>query len=260
MADLQLLGSNFGLGKGVVVMSESRRALPAEDKEFFPRGIGGLIPVESIRKSGAAKIAYALPIGDPGTSWSIEDATFLKSGEDELPADFVPTSQVESTVDANLMDPEDVYYFLAEAVDTINDMLDEGYDVTGHPFGYVDSVRIGVPWRGSGYTRALYRPRGDDGPSPTPVRLVVETSIEPGSPNSLTAAVFYDRRGNISTLTITEFGYDSYWCRIEASVDYNTHQLSVYKVEERDGYHANGRLLYKRGQKNYKRDEYDRGW
>ena len=130
--------------------------------------------------------------------------------------------------------------------------------------GFIDAVRIGVPWRGSGYSRVLYRPRDDDGgESRTPVHLVIETSLEPATPNTLTSVVHYDRRGYITSLFLTEYGYDSYWRRVEASINYDNHRLSVYKIEERDGRHPHGRLLYKRRKLRDARDipaEEDRDW
>ena len=258
--DLLLLGSNLGLGHATVEITKTRRALPAlQDGRPFPLGARGLIPVESIRKSGAVKVAYALPLGDPGTEWESGYASQAAFDDDGQPYESIslaaprPSASTGDAYDSDdgspapLMDPDEAYDLLLDAVYAINDMLDEAVELTGHQFGIVDAVRIGVPSRGAGYTRVLLRPRGDDGPSPTPVHLVVETSIDPGSPGSLTSIVRYDRSGHISTMLLTEYGEAGYWCRIEASVNYRSHRLAVYKVEERDGRHPDGRLLYKRG-------------
>lgn len=250
MPDLLLLGSNIGLGAGTVRLSESRRSLAAvDDGKVFPRGVRGLIPVESTRKSGAAKVAYALPLGEQGSAWSVRDAVFTKHGQGD-DAEQLPTEEPEGLVDEEL-DPAvcgEVYDALLDAVDAINEMLDDAVELSGHRFGYLDAVRIGVPWRGAGYTRAVLRPLDDKGgPSPTPLHLVVETSIDPGSPGSLTSTLRYDRTGHIQNMLLTEYGEDGYWCRVEASINYRTHRMGVYKVEEYDGRHPDGRLLYKRG-------------
>jgi hypothetical protein len=105
-----------------------------------------------------------------------------------------------------------------------------------------------VPEKGNGFTRVQVVPLdAHGGPNPAPLRLLVETSDEPGSPDSLTSVLEYDVAGSPARLTMTDFGDRGDTCKVVATPNPKTGNFSVLKVEEFAGGDRQGRLLYKRG-------------
>ena len=117
-----------------------------------------------------------------------------------------------------------------------------------YQFGQVAGVEVGIPAEGHGYTRVVIAELDAHGqPSASPIHLHVETVDEPGSPDSLSAVLEYDREGTPVRLVMTEYGDHGYSMRVECTVNEKSDKFSVRKVERVDSYAHTKSLLYKRG-------------
>lgn len=211
---MDVYGSNLSYGRERVEISQARSVLPVcEEGESFPLGVAGLIPVETLRK-GKVKTSYAFPLGEDG-----------------------------------LAEGSTCHAALSEAVGLVNSMLEQAYSFSGHGFGAVDGVQVGIPATGRGFTRVeivALDAHGD--PHPAPLHLHIETTDHPETDICLSGVVEYDRAGTPFRMTLTEYGARS-MCRVTATKNPKTGRFSVYKVEESQGEtFREGRLLYKRGQ------------
>ena len=223
---MDLFGSNRTLGFEETTLGDARKALPiCADERRFPYGVGGLVPISTMRKKGE-KVVYAFPVGDA------EDAP-----EGDAPCEA---------------GAEDLYAALVEAVDLVNRMLDQAAELARYDFGFVGGIEVGVPEQGWGFTRVEVVAKDAHGqPSTSPLHLCIETVDDPGSPDSLSAVVEYGEDAVPLKLTLTEFGPDGDTCRVAVSVNEKTGKLSVAKVEHNLYRENRTRLLYKRGQPRY---------
>lgn len=231
---MRLGGDNAGLGAGEVELSETRRALPAvTDAPEFPRGVGGLVPILTNRRNKPEKTSYAFAFDASDQELeSALGAVRLTSGG---------TSSGTDGVSGPLGG-------LVGAVALVNRMLMQARELSGHPFGYLDLVRAGVPETGWGFSRVEVVDRDAHGmPNLLPTRLFLETSLDPGSPDSLEAVVDYDREGEPGRLSLTERDLENRLTRVVVSMNERTGKLSVQKVEQGSGRGPDSRLLYKRG-------------
>ena len=136
---------------------------------------------------------------------------------------------------------------LSASIDLINRMLEQAGELANHEFGYVGGIQVGVPVYGAGYTYVTIVARDAHGqPSAAPLHLHVETSDDPGCPDSLSTKIEYDREGQPQRLVMIEFGVD-YSCRVNVTINEKSGKLSVQKVEEFLGRERRPHLLYKRG-------------
>jgi hypothetical protein len=225
---MDLVGSNLAYGTERVDMSGKRWTLPAvEQGEPFPRGVAGMIPVVTCRKAGAEKVAYAFALDDG------------EADQSERPG----------------------YAGLAAAVELANQILRQAQDLSGRPFGYIETVPIAIAAKGTGYTRVQIVDRDAHGqPTDAPLHLHLETSDEPGSPYSLSVVVEY-ADGAPVRMALTEYGEDGYECRVSVSTNPKTGKFSVAKVEDTSWHgEKRGRLLYKRGHVYESQDRRPRRW
>lgn len=195
---MEYIGDNARFGVERVVLSEERCVEPLVERgETFPFGVRGMLPVSTVRrKKGGRKVVYAFPCAG-GVACAGDDAL-----SDEL---------------------EDALAFL-------NALLGEAADLSGHGFGVLGAVVLGVPEEGYGFTRV--EESLADGRTATPVRLRVETSPKPGEPESLGAVVEYDRDGRVRHVLMSDFGEAGYACRATAAVDFDDGELRIDRVVE----------------------------
>lgn len=231
---MRLGGDNARLGDGQVELSEARRALPVvTDAPQFPESVGGLIPILTSRRNKPDKTSYAFAFDASDQELArmleaIQPKVIGSVEDDEKPAGPVGG--------------------LVSAVALVNRMLMQARELSGHPFGYLDLVRAGVPDVGWGFSRVEVVKQDAHGmPNPLPTRLFLETSLEPGSPDSLEALVDYDEQGKPGHLLLSEHDFDGRLTRVVVSVNERSGKLSVQKVEQGAGRGPNSRLLYKRG-------------
>jgi len=197
---VQFLGDNTAYGELRVVLNDDRFVDPyIEDAEPFPFGTRDLLPVATSRKKkGGYKIVFAFPFG-PG----------------EPPAN------------------NELAQELQDAAGFVNMLLSEAREFSGHPFGQIESLWLGVTEKGYSFTRVEEAPNNPDGtPCVTPVHLRLETSSKPSEPGALSAVIEYDTYGYASNILITENGENGCVRRITASYDPRCRQVIVTKVVE----------------------------
>lgn len=318
---MELLGSNAAYGHERVDVSGRRYVLPVDEHDRpFPLGVGGLLPVVTVRKNGVERVIFAFPAGvtpdeaptqpstdatetpvdpaklpsDPAESSAgatepsaseedpaapVEDADMLAVGaeadgdavdqDDDAPdadgegaADVedpaanaeLPATPVAEDADAPAdpwgRSPElDELY---DAVCLVNDLLDHAGRLSKHEFGYVDGIQMEVPRSGNGFTHVELIPYDEYGDrNPFPVRLCIETSTAPGSPDSLSVMLDYDEGGYPSRAIMTEYARGGSSCRVIASYNEKRDGLVIRKVEASTEKGRRGRLmgtpLYERG-------------
>lgn len=194
---MEFLGDNTRFGAARVELGEERYVEPlVADGDAFPFGVDGLLPVATSRKKkGGVKTVYAFPFG-----------------EGEPPAD------------------NDLARELCAAVDFVNVLLGEASELSGHEFGSIGALWLGVPEKGYSFTRVEAVPPAN--PGDAPIRLRIETSEVPGAPDTLSAVLEYDEGGYLRHALMTEFGENGYSCRVTASVDFASGEVLVQKVAE----------------------------
>ena len=274
-----LFGDNTSYGTDRVDLTDRRYILPfVEDDRPFPLGVGGLLPVATQRKDGSWKTVYAFPVGEEEEDYeeeSEEEITEVEAAaeveaeaeadvesepEVEVDAEAEPESATEAEGDSDDSDQPASLVSLTESVSFVNRLLAQAAEVSGYPFGMIGGIEVGVPERGWAFTRVEVVPLDAHGkPSVSPLHLLIETTDEPGCPDSLGAIVEYDKSGNPVHAVMTEFGDPGYSLKITVSVNEKTGKLSVQKVEEIDKLAREERLMYKRGTQPPRRDPRDRG-
>lgn len=289
---MELHGGNGSFGTERVGLSEKRWVLPLEEGEpAFPLGVGGLLPVVTVRKDGSEKTVYAFPCEDgpvetgvpAGTAAAPESApgTAVEAagaGADAGDARGAAADGAAEADDAGASCPEPVpgaaadapadpapalppaVAALVEAVAFVNKMLVQAASLSGYPFGTLGGIETGIKEAGWGFTRVEVVPLDAHGqPSDSPLHLCIETTDEPGCPDSFNAVLEYDAAGNPARLVMTEYDdEDMYTVRVSADLNEKTGKFSVRKVERITRYTRNKALLYKRGQQP-KPDERGRG-
>ncbi len=229
---MELHGGNGAFGGERVELSEKRWVLPLEtEAPVFPLGVGGLLPVVTVRKDGSEKTVHAFPCDD---------------------------GDVDEMADALALHP--ALAALVDAVAFVNKMLVQAATLSGYPFGTLGGIETGVSVSGWGFTRVDVVPLDAHGqPSASPLHLHIETTDEPGCPGSFNAVIEYDAEGNPAHLVMTEYDEeDMFTVRVDANVNEKTGKFSVRKVERINRYTRNKSLFYKRGQQP-KVDERGRG-
>lgn len=194
---MEFVGDNARFGAERVELSAERCVgLTVQGDGVFPFGVNGMLPVETARKKkGGCKTVYAFPFA-----------------EGEPPAD------------------SDLARELCAALDFVNVLLGEAAQLSGHEFGSIGAVQLGVTEKGYSFTRVEVQPLVN--PGDAPVRLRVETSDVPGEPGTLSAVLEYDDGGYLRHALMTEYGDGGYTCRATASVDYASGDVLVQKVVE----------------------------
>lgn len=194
------LGDNTRFGTERVIVSSERLVDPIDpSEEPFPYGAEGLVPViTERRKKGGCKIVYAFPLG-----------------EGEPPANSSIAQELE------------------QAVAFVNHLLLEAADCSGHEFGTIGAIWIGVTDRGYSFTRAEKSSESDV--NGAPYHLRIETSDIPKEPNTLSAVLEYDIDGYVRHALMVEYGENGTSCRAMAAVDFrddNVHIRRVIQVNE----------------------------
>ena len=105
--------------------------------------------------------------------------------------------------------------------------------------GRLVSAFIGITDQGFGFTRVEVVDT-EPGNSDSHMRLIIETSDEPGSEYTATCALDYDAKGRPDHISVVAHDTDEIGTRISASWRHDLHAFKVMKVEELDG-----GLLYK---------------
>lgn len=189
------LGDNTRFGAERIELSAERLVDPAiTDDGPFPFGVNGLVPViTERRKKGGCKMVYAFPFG-----------------EGEAPTDN-PVAQE-----------------LCDAVGFVNQLLWEAADLSGHEFGTIGALWLGVPERGYAFTR-VEQSSGND-VSSAPYQLRIETSDVPKEPNTLNAVLEYDADGLVRNVLMVEYGENGESCRAMAAVDFSCGDVRVRRV------------------------------
>lgn len=238
---MELYGDNSAFGVEQVELSDKRRVLPIEaEAPEFPLGVGGLLPVLTARKGGE-KTVYAFATTSAAEETEAgEAATGEAEAEGTSPDVAVPnnaSSPAQRTRKA-----------LEEAVDCVNRMLGLAAKFSGYPFGRIGGIEVGIAAEGTGFTRvAVVELDAHGKPSASPLHLHIETTDEPGCPDSFSAMLEYDKQGKPVRVVMTEYGEEGVSVRADATVNEKSGKLSVRKVEHIDAKRHTKDLLYKRG-------------
>lgn len=227
---LKLLDDNEQYGKESIELTDKRRVdVIKEGDHRFPLGLDGLIPVITQRSKGPDRVVYAFPLGETDRLRSYNNV------------------KVDGYNDKSNSQVEHEYNELDTAIDLLNRLLAQAAELSKHPFGYVNGIRIAIPNNGYGFTHVEHVPVDAHGdPSETPIHLCIETSKRPGACDSLSAVLEYNLQGSIQKVLMTEYGDDGYHCTAIANINEKSGKLSIYKVEESD-INRPSKLLYKRG-------------
>lgn len=297
---MELLGSNAAYGHERVDVSGRRYVLPVDEHDRpFPLGVGGLLPVVTVRKNGVERVIFAFPAGvapDEATAEPPADATEPSASEEDpaAPVEDADMLAVGAEADGDAVDQDDdapdadgegaadvedpaanaelpatpvaedadapadpwgrspELDELYDAVCLVNDLLDHAGRLSKHEFGYVDGIQMEVPRSGNGFTHVELIPYDEYGDrNPFPVRLCIETSTAPGSPDSLSVMLDYDEGGYPSRAIMTEYARGGSSCRVIASYNEKRDGLVIRKVEASTEKGRRGRLmgtpLYERG-------------
>lgn len=193
------LGDNAQFGENPVELLAERLVEPiVHDDERFPFGVDGLLPVVTERrKKGGSKTVYAFPFA-----------------EGEPPADD-PAAQE-----------------LCDAADFVNRLLQEASELSGHEFGAIGALWLGIPKRGYSFTRVEAACAGETHSAPFKLRL--ETSDLPKEPDTLSAVIEYDRDGYVRNVLMVEYGEDGTSCRAMAAVDFSCDSVCIRRVVQSD--------------------------
>ena len=266
---MELHGGNGMFGTGMVELSDRRWVMPLKEVEpAFPRGVGGLLPVVTVRKDGSERTVYAFPCEDGPIERPNVAAEGAALASDEA-ADVVGEPAVAGDAAAEPVEPAPasdpapelplVLAALLDAVEFVNKMLVQAATLSGYPFGRLGGIQTGIAAAGWGFTRVDIVPLDAHGQkSPSPLHLNIETVDEPGCPDSFSAVVEYDAEGKPAHLTMTEYADDGFMVRVDANTNEKTGKFSVRKVERINMATRNKSLLYKRG-KVADRDGYAKG-
>ena len=150
--------------------------------------------------------------------------------------------------DGPLVPTDPVMVALADVLAFVNRMLVQAAELSGYPFGQLGGILMGVGERGLGFTRVMISTLDAHGePSPNPLRLHIETTEEPGCPDSFGAVVELNPEGVPARLVMSEYDGENFVVRADATLNEKTGKLSVRKVERIDRRTHNEALLYKRG-------------
>lgn len=266
---MELHGGNGMFGTGMVELSDRRWVMPLEKVvPAFPRGVGGLLPVVTVRKDGSERTVYAFPCEDgpierpniaaEGAALASDEAADVV-GEPAVAGDAAaePAELASASDSAPELPP--VLAALLDAVEFVNKMLVQAATLSGYPFGRLGGIQTGIAAAGWGFTRVDIVPLDAHGQkSPSPLHLNIETVDEPGCPDSFSAVVEYDAEGKPAHLTMTEYADDGFMVRVDANTNEKTGKFSVRKVERISMATRNKSLLYKRG-KVADRDGYAKG-
>lgn len=189
------LGDNAAFGTERVELSAERLVDPVVcDDEPFPFGANGLLPViTERRKKGGCKVVYAFPFGE---------------GE---PLADNPVAQE-----------------LCDAVGFVNELLQEAAELSGHGFGAIGALWLGIPERGYCFTR-VEQSSASEGHG-APYQLRIETSDIPKEPNTLNAVLEYDADGFVRNALMVEYGEGGASCRAMAAVDFSCGEVRVRRV------------------------------
>ncbi len=193
------LGDNTQFGENPVELSAERLVDPVvRDEEGFPFGVDGLLPVVTERrKKGGNKTVYAFPFA-----------------EGEPPADN-PVAQE-----------------LCDATDFVNRLLQEASELSGHEFGSVGALWLGIAKRGYNFTRV--EAACADETHSAPFKLRLETSDLPKEPDTLSAVLEYDRDGYVRNVLMVEYGEDGTSCRAMAAIDFSCDSVCIQRVVQSD--------------------------
>ena len=195
------LGDNARFGTDRVEVSAERLVDPivGPEEEPLPFGTCGLVPViTERRKKGGCKIVYAFPFA-----------------EGEPPSNNPLATELE------------------QAVEFINRLLAEAAERSGHAFGAIGAIWIGVTERNYSFTRVEQAPDSDI--NGAPYHLRIETSDHPKEPDTLSVVLEYDIDGYARNVLMVEYGEGGTSCRAMAAVDFddgNVHVRRVIKVNE----------------------------
>lgn len=193
------LGDNTRFGESTVELSAERLVEPlVSGGEAIPFGVDGLLPVVTERrKKGGSKTVYAFPFA-----------------EGEPPADN-PAAQE-----------------LCDATDFVNRLLQEASELSGHEFGSVGALWLGVPERGYNFTRI--EDACAEGSHSAPYKLRLETSDQAKEPDTLSAVIEYDPNGYVRNVLMVEYGEDGTSCRAMAAVDFSCDEVRIRRVIQSD--------------------------
>ena len=193
------LGDNAQFGECPVELSAERLVDPiVHGDEGFPFGVEGLLPVVTERrKKGGSKTVYAFPFA-----------------EGEPPAEN-PAAQE-----------------LCDAAGFVNRLLQEASELSGHEFGSIGALWLGVPKRGYSFTRV--EAACAEGAHSAPFKLRLETSDLPKEPDTLSAVLEYDPQGYVRNALMVEYGEGDTSCRVMAAVDFSCDDVCVRRVVQSD--------------------------
>ena len=231
---MEFHGSNAAYGTETVELTERRWAdplvQPSEDQPTFPHGLGGLVPIRSLKASGTETLTYVFPFG--------EGVLETDEGYDEDVPRIQTTAEQKPILDA-----------LVGAVELVNSLLVKASELSGYTFGQVGAIQVGVTEVGVGFTRVEPFPAAQDkAQGDVALTLHVETTDQmPGTPGSFSAVVDYNAEGEPVRLAMLEYTDDDYVFRAAANIDEKTGELSIHKVERIDRTVHSERLMYKRG-------------
>ena len=193
------LGDNTQFGENPVELSAERLVNPiVHNDEGFPFGVDGLLPVVTERrKKGGSKTVNAFPFA-----------------EGEPPADN-PLAQE-----------------LCDAVAFVNQLLEEAAELSGHEFGSIGALWLGIAKRGYNFTRVEASCAAEA--HSAPFNLRIETSDLPKEPDTLSVVLEYDPDGYVRNALMVEYGEDGASCRAMAALDFSSDTLRIRRVIQTD--------------------------
>ncbi len=242
---MEFHGSNAALGAETVELTERRSADPLvqadEEQALFPHGLGGLVPVRTLKASGMESLTYAFPFGEG-----------IVPDEGQSPADLAQEYGEDVPLVEATPETQPVLDALLGAASLVNGLLGRASELSGYTFGQVCAIQVGVTQLGVGFTRVEPFPADKDkAQSEVALTLHIETTDQmPGTTESFSAVVDYDAQGQVVRVAMLEYTGDGYVFRAAANIDEKTGELSIHKVERIDRTVHTERLLYKRGRQD----------
>lgn len=134
---------------------------------------------------------------------------------------------------------------LEELTERINEILDEASGLSEHCFGTIETVEARPQDEGFGFTRADYSPVTSSGnPSPTPLKVRLETSSVPCSVGSYSGTVSFTPAGELKKVEVTEWVTPHFAFRVTATLARGT--FGVRKIEKLGETSNDSTVLFKR--------------
>ena len=121
---------------------------------------------------------------------------------------------------------------MCDAAGFVNQLLQEASELSGHEFGSIGALWLGVPKRGYSFTRV--EGACAEGARSAPFKLRLETSDLPQEPDPLSAVLEYDLHGYVRNVLMVEYAENGISCRATAAVDFSCDDVCIRLVVQSD--------------------------